>query len=302
MAVITTGNHPKALWPGVHKFWGMAYNQHPLECLEIFDVKRSEKAYEEDVETYGFGLANEKGQGSGVSYDTHAQGATTRYTHINYGLGYIVTEEEIDDNLYNEVSRSRAGALARSMRITKELTSANVLNRAFNSSYTGGDGVELLSTAHVTQDGTQSNHLTVAADFSEASLEDMLIQINTMKDTRGLEVAARAQKLIIPPALEFDVQRVLGSELQAGTANNDVNATRQLGLMPGGYAVNHWLSDSDAWFVKTDVMNGMTMFMRKDVTFTKDNDFDTGNAKAKSQERYSVGWTDFRGMFGSPGA
>ncbi len=302
MGVITSGNHPKALWPGVHKFWGMNYNQHPMECLEIFDVKRSEKAYEEDVEAYGFGLASVKAQGGGVAYDTHSQGATTRYTHVNYGLGFIVTEEEIDDNQYAEFARGRAAANARSMRITKELISANVLNRAFNSSYTGGDGVELASTAHVTQDGTQSNHMTVAADFSEAALEDMLIQVNTTTDTRGLEVALRAQKLIIPPALEFDVQRVLGSVLQAGTANNDVNAVKSLGLMPGGYSVNHWLSDSDAWFVKTDAMNGMTMFQRKDVSFTKDNDFDTGNAKAKSQERYSVGWTDWRGLFSSPGA
>lgn len=302
MAVITTGNHPKALWPGVNKFWGTSYDKHPLECMEIFDSKSSSKAYEEDVETLSFGLAPAKAQGAGVAYDSHTQGPTTRYTHIVYGLGYIVTKEEIDDNLYEKVSRDRAASLAFSMRTTKETVSANVLNRGFNPSYTGGDGVELFSTAHVTDNGTQSNHLTVAADLSEASLEDLLIQINQMKNSTGLPVAARAQKMIIPAALEFEAQRILGSALQSGTANNDTNAVRSMGIMPQGFSVNHYLTDSDAWFVKTDIENGLTMFDRTKLAFTRDNDFDTENAKAKCIERYSVGWTDWRSCFASPGA
>ena len=302
MAVITTGNHPKALWPGVNKFWGTSYEKHPLECMEIFDVKSSSKAYEEDVETLSFGLAPAKAQGAGVSYDSHSQGPTTRYTHVVYGLGYIVTKEEIDDNLYEKVSRDRAASLAFSMRTTKETVSANVLNRAFNSSYTGGDEVELISTAHVTENGTQSNHLTVAADLSEASLEDLIIQINQMKNSTGLAIAARAQKMIIPATLEFEAQRILGSALQSGTANNDTNALRSMGIMPQGFSVNHYLTDTDAWFIKTDVENGLTMFDRTKLAFTRDNDFDTENAKAKCIERYSVGWTDWRSIFASPGA
>jgi len=302
MAVITTGNHPKALWPGVNKFWGTSYEKHPLECMEIFDVKSSSKAYEEDVETLSFGLAPAKAQGAGVSYDSHSQGPTTRYTHVVYGLGYIVTKEEIDDNLYEKVSRDRAASLAFSMRTTKETVSANVLNRAFNSSYTGGDEVELISTAHVTENGTQSNHLTVAADLSEASLEDLIIQINQMKNSTGLAIAARAQKMIIPATLEFEAQRILGSALQSGTANNDTNALRSMGIMPQGFSVNHYLTDTDAWFIKTDVENGLAMFDRTKLAFTRDNDFDTENAKAKCIERYSVGWTDWRSIFASPGA
>jgi len=302
MAVITTGNHPKALWPGVNKFWGTSYEKHPLECMEIFDVKSSSKAYEEDVETLSFGLAPTKAQGAGVAYDSHSQGPTTRYTHVVYGLGYIVTKEEIDDNLYEKVSRDRAASLAFSMRTTKETVSANVLNRGFNSSYTGGDGVELISTAHVTENGTQSNHLTVAADLSEASLEDLIIQINQMKNSTGLAIAARAQKMIIPATLEFEAQRILGSALQSGTANNDTNALRSMGIMPQGFSVNHYLTDTDAWFIKTDVENGLTMFDRTKLAFTRDNDFDTENAKAKCIERYSVGWTDWRSIFASPGA
>ena len=302
MAVITTGNHPKALWPGVNKFWGTSYEKHPLECMEIFDVKSSSKAYEEDVETLSFGLAPTKAQGAGVAYDSHSQGPTTRYTHVVYGLGYIVTKEEIDDNLYEKVSRDRAASLAFSMRTTKETVSANVLNRGFNSRYTGGDGVELISTAHVTENGTQSNHLTVAADLSEASLEDLIIQINQMKNSTGLAIAARAQKMIIPATLEFEAQRILGSALQSGTANNDTNALRSMGIMPQGFSVNHYLTDTDAWFIKTDVENGLTMFDRTKLAFTRDNDFDTENAKAKCIERYSVGWTDWRSIFASPGA
>lgn len=302
MAVITTGNHPKALWPGVEAFWGTQYDEHGLECRELFEVRSSNKAYEEHVETLSFGLAPVKAQGAATVYDSHTQGPTTRYTNVAYGLGYIVTREERDDNQYEQISRDRVSSLAFSMRTTEETTGANVYNRGFNSSYTGGDGVELFSTAHVTEDGTQSNHLTTAADFSEASLEDLLIQINTAKNSRGLKVAIKARKLIIPPNLEFEVQRVLGSVLQSGTANNDVNAVRSLGLMPEGYTVNHYLTDTDAWFIRTNAMNGMLKFDRTPIEFTRDNDFDTENAKAKSYRRYIEGWTDWRGCFASPGS
>jgi len=300
--VIGTGNHPAALWPGVNAFWGRMYKEHTTQYTEIFDVKSSGKAYEEDVEVTGFALAPVKAEGSAVSYDSETQGPTSRYTHVPYALGFIVTHEEIQDNLYEVVGKRRAGALAFSMRQTKENVGANVLNRAFNSSFTGGDGVELLSTAHPTLDGTQSNELATAADFSEAALEDLLIQINNAKNSRGLRISIQAQKLIVPPALMFDVQRVLKSELRVSTADNDINAVRSMGLLPGGFTVNNYLTDTDAWFLKTNVMNGLCCFNREKIGFGRDNDFDTMNAKAKAYERYSVGWTDWRGCYGSPGA
>jgi hypothetical protein len=302
MAVITSGNHPKALWPGINAWFGLSYNKHPLEWTDIFEEKSSDKSYEEQVEATGFGLAPVKPEGSAVSYDSHAQGPTTRYTNVTYALGFIVTEEEEDDNLYAELAKSRAESLAFSHRTTKEIVHANVLNRAFNSSYLGGDGLEMCSTAHVTLDGTQSNELATAADFSEASLEDLLIQISQAKNTRGLQIALVGQKLIVPPALMFEAQRVLKSELRVDTANNDVNAVKSMGLLPGGFAVNHYLTDSDAWFVLTNAPRGLQSFKRKALAFVKDSDFDTSNKKHKAAERYSVGWTDWRGIYGTPGA
>ncbi len=300
--IISTGNHPKALWPGVHKFFGMNYKEHPLECRMIFDTVKSSKAYEEDVEVTSFGLPVQKSEGGSVSYDSHSQGETKTYTHVAWGLGYIVTREEQDDNLYLSKSFKRAKALAFSMRQGRELVSANVLNRATNASYLGADGKELLATDHPTESGDQSNELAVAADFSEASLEDLLIQIHNAKNARGHRIALRPKQMIIPPDLIYETQRILKSELQSGTANNDINAVRSLGAVPGGFIVNHYLTDTDQWFVQTDCPDGMRAFDRVAVEFTKDNDFDTDNAKAKAYERYSVGWTDWRGMFGSPGA
>lgn len=302
MAVITTGAHPKALWPGVHKFVMNDYNEHPMEYSEIFDVETSEKAYEEDVETTSFGLAPVKSEGSATSYDTHSQGFTKRYTHIAYGLGYIVTREEMDDNLYKTRSFKRGKSLAFSFRTTKEIVAANVLNRAFNSSYTGGDAKELLATDHPTLAGTFSNELATPADLSEASLEDILIQISTATNSRGLQIGLRGQKLIVPPQEQFTAERILKSTLQNDTANNAINAVRSMGMLPQGYVVNHYLTDSDAWFVKTDAPDGMRMFTRTPFEFGQDNDFDTKNAKAAGYERYSLGWTDPRGMYGSAGA
>lgn len=302
MAVITSGAHPKALWPGVHAFVMGKYDAHPLECREIFDIKSSKMAYEEDVETTGFGLAQVKDQGGSVVYDSHTQGGTQRYTHVAYGLGYIVSREEMDDNLYKSRSFQRGEMLSFSFRTTKEIVAANVLNRAFNSSYTGLDSKELLATDHPTLAGTFSNELATPADLSEAALEDLLVQIAETKNSRGLEISIRGQKLIVPPAQMFVAERIMKSTLQNDTANNAVNAIRSMGLLPGGFVVNHYLTSDDAWFIKTDVPNGMCGFTRTKFEFTQDNDFDTSNAKAKGYERYSFGWTDPRGMFGSEGA
>jgi phage major head subunit gpT-like protein len=295
---ITTGNHPKALWPGMHAFFGAQYKEHPEEYREIFDIEKSSKNYEEDTKLAGFGLAPVKTEGGGVSYDTETQGYTKRYSHTVYGLGYIVTEEEMEDNLYEVVSKKRIKRLAFSMRQTKEIVGANVLNRAFNSSYTGGDGKELLATDHPSLAGTFQNELTTAADFSEAALEDMLILIGQAKNERGLNIALRAKKLIVPINLMFDAKRVLKSDQQSGTANNDLNALK--GMID--FTVNHYLTDTDAWFVKTDCPEGMRMFERRALSFQRDNDFDSSNAKAKATMRFSVGWTDPLGCFGSPGS
>ena len=300
--VISTGNHPKALWPGIEAWFGRKYDMHEKFCAAMFDIGSSKKKYEENVEATGFGLAPIKSEGGSVAYDSESQGPVTRYTHDVYSLGYIVTEEERDDNLYKEVSETRAEALAFSMYTTKEIVAANVLNRAFNASFVGGNGVELISTAQVTEDGTQSNELAVAADLSEASLEDILIQIMNARNSRGLEIALRGEMLMVAPANAFEAQRILHSTLQSGTANNDINAIRDMGLLPGGFMSNPYFTDTDAWFVKTNAPNGLKGFMRKAMTFTRDNDFDTSNAKAKASERYSFLWTDWRGVYGSAGA
>ena len=259
-------------------------------------------AYEEDVETTGFNLAQIKTQGGAVSYDGHTQGFIKRYTHVAYGLGYIVTREERDDNLYKSRSFKRGEQLSFSFRTTKEIVGANVLNRAFDTNYTGGDGKALCVTDHPSLAGNWSNTLSVAADLSEASLETMLVNISLAKNSRGLPIAIRGKKLIVSPSDVFNAERILKSALQNDTANNAVNAIRSMGLLPGGYVVNHYLTDTDAWFVKTDAPDGMLGFQRQAFEFTQDNDFDTENAKAKGYERYSFGWTDPRGLYGSPGA
>lgn len=300
--VISTGNHPKALWPGVAAFFGKSYARHPRFDQMIFEQLGSEKKYEEIVELTGLGLASVKSEGGSVSYDSESQGPTTRFTNVAYGIGAIVTREAIEDNQYTEAAMTRAEAMAFSMFTTRQIVAANVLNRAFNSSYTGGDGVELCSTAHVTASGTQSNELATAADLSEASLEDLLIQIKQAQNARGLEISLMADKLVIPPALEMVAHRLLSSTNQAGTANNDINAVRSMGLVPGGVVCNPYLTDTDAWFLTTNVPKGLICFNRRAVEFTRDNDFDTENAKMKATERYSMGWANWRGVFGSPGA
>lgn len=299
--VITTGNHPKALWPGVYANWGLKYSEHPLECYDLFDKKTSKKAYEELVQHTGFGLAPVKSQGSGVSYDSTQQGYVTRSTHVTYGLGYIVTQEEMDDNLYTDVSMQRSSQLAYAMRQTKETVHANVYNRAFNSSYTFGDGKELLATDHPNSTGgTFSNELSVAAALSEAALEDLLIQIAGATNDRGLKIALQGQSLIVPRQLWYEANRILKSILQNDTANNAMNVLKATNALPGGIKMNHYLTDANNWFVRTNLAEaGMCSFQRREIEFTKDNDFNTDNALAKATERYSVTVGDPRALYGS---
>ena len=302
MGVITTGNHPKALWPGVKSWFGANYNQHLVEYTDLFDEYSSTQNYEEDVELKGFALAPVKDEGSGTTYASQAQGYVERYVHIAYALGFIVTEEELDDNLYEKVARSRAAALARALRQTKENVGANIYNRGFNSSYTFGDGVELLATTHPSDAGNWSNELAVAADLSETSLEDLLIQIMNAKDTKGLTAKLMAQCLVIPTALWWEANRILKSTLQNDTANNAVNVLKSTNALPKGVKMNHYLTDTDAWFIRTDCPEGMKCYNRKIKDLEKDNDFTTGNALTKKYERYSFGNTDPRALYGSPGA
>jgi len=302
MTVITTGTHPKALWPGIHEWWGLKYNEHPEECKDLFTSASSDQAYEEDVEATGFGLAPVKSEGSSTLYDSETQGVTKRYTHVAYGLGYIVTYEEMRDNLYERLSRRRAGALAFSFRQTKENVGANVYNRAFDSDYTGGDGKEMIATDHPTLGGDSSNRLTVNADLSESSIEDLMIQIMQAKNNRGLKIALVPQSLHVHPSDWFEANRILKSVLQNDTANNAINVLKATNALPKGIKVNHYFTDSDAWFIRTNCPNGAMLFQREDISFEQDNDFDTKNAKAASYERYSVGWTDWRDVWGSAGA
>ncbi len=298
---ITTGAHPKALWPGIHAWWGRMYNEHMEEFPELFENETSDKAYEEDVEITGFGLAPVKPEGTAIVYDTETQGAVSRYTNVAYALGYVVTYEELRDDLYEVVSKRRAQALAFSMRQTKENVGANVYNNAFSSSYTGGDGVSLISTAHPTLAGNQSNQLTTAADLSEAAIEDLVIQIMQTQNNRGLRISNLPQSLHVPPQLWFESNRVLKSILQNDTANNAINVLRATNAIPKGIKVNHYFTSATAWFIRTNIPRSMQHFTRERISFDQDNDFDTKNAKAACYERYVFGWTDFRGLFATAG-
>lgn len=300
--IIMTGNHPKALWPGVKAWWGKSYDDHQTEYTDLFDTFQSDKAYEEDVQIVGFGLAPTKAQGAAVTYDSEVQGTITRYTHVAYALGYIVTHEELKDNLYSEVSNTRASALARAFRQTKERIGANIYNRAFNSSYVGGDGVSLLNTAHPnTSGGTFSNKLSVDADLSEAAIEDLIIQMMGATDDRGLLINLMPRSLHVAPANWFEANRILDSVYQTGNANNDINVIKATGAIPMGIKVNHYFTAPNAWFIRANVPNGMKYYEREGISFDQDNDFDTMNAKAKGYERYSFGWTDPRAVWGSNG-
>lgn len=298
--VITTGNHPKLMWPGIKGVWGRTYTEHPLEAYDLFDEQTSDKNYEEVVEVTGFGLAPVKRQGAGVAFDSETQGTVSRFTNVSIALGYIVTKEELDDNLYEQKARPRAISNAFSMRQSKEVIHANVYNNGFDAAYPGGDGVELFSAAHPTRTGVQSNLLT-AADISEAAIEDALIQIMLMTNSRGLKISLIGQSLHVHPSDWFEANRILKSVLQNDTANNAVNVIKSTGALPQGIKVNHYFDDSDAWFIRTNAPQGMISFTRQKAALTRDNDFNTGNAKAKTWERYVPGWGDWRAAVGNQG-
>ncbi len=307
---ITTGSFAKALWPGVNAWYGDAYNEFPVEYTMLFDTHSSRKAFEEDVGVSGFGLAAIKTEGGSTAYDTAQQGYLTRYTHVTYGLGFVITREMVDDDQYDVIGKKRAQALAYSMRQTKEIVGANVYNRAFSTSYTGGDGSSLIASGAGTASafhpnvagGSWTNGPSAWSDLSEAALEQAAIDIMAWTNDRGLRIAVTPQSLIIPPALVFEAERILKTSARVGTANNDVNALKEMGYFPGGIKVNHYLTDSDAWFIRTNVKDGMKHFVRRADDFGMDNDFDTDNAKYKATARYSFGWTDPRALYGSMGA
>lgn len=302
MSVITSSAFAKALWPGVNAWYGQAYAEYPVEWTKLFEKNTSNRKYEEDVGYSGFGLASVKTEGAPITYDSERQGFTSRYTHVTYALGFIVTREMFEDDLYDVVGQKKAKALAFSMRQTKETVAANVYNRAFNSSYTGADGLELCSAVHLNvAGGTYANELATAADISEAALEQACIDISNLLDDRGLKIALRPKTLIIPVNLQFDVTRILKSTGQVDTADNNLNALKTMGMIPE-VVVNHYLTDTDAWFIRTSAGDGMKYFERRGDEFGMDNDFDTENAKFKATARYSFGWSDPRGIFGSPGA
>ena len=298
----STGSHPKDLWPGVKAHFGHTYDEHPEEFSMIFDAEGSDKAYEERVQYVGTGLAPVKGQGESVSFEDTKQGYISRITNVTYALGGIVTREAIEDGQYMSLAERIAKFIAFSIRQTEENVGANVINRATNGSYPGGDGVPLASASHPETDGNQSNLLTVAADLSEESLEDMLIQIMLATDSKGLKISLIGQKLVVPPQLIFEACRILESVQQSGTANNDINALRVKGMLPGGAVVNHYLTDPDAWGIKTNAPEGLIVQNRRAVEFAKDNEFTTENAMMKGSIRKVYGWGDWRGFYWTPGA
>ena len=302
MAVITTGANPKALWPGVKKFWGIDYDKHTPEWMDLFDAKTSDKAYEEVVEQTGFGLASVKPQGESINYGTQAQGATTRFTNVAYALGYMITHEEQKDNLYMEIIERRTPDLRFSMEQTHETVCANVYNRAFNTSYLGADGVELCATNHPSLVGNQANEPSAAADLSETALEDLCIQISTAVDSRGRKIKLMPVSLHGHPNDFFEATRILESVLQNDTANNATNALKVTGMFPGGIKQNHYFTDTDAFFVRTNRKWSLLHFQREALSLNEDNDFDTKNLKYAAYERFSVSFADFRGLYGSPGA
>lgn len=299
--IINTGNFPKALWPGVKKWYGNAYNDYPTQYDKLFDKSTSDKAWEEIVGWSGLGLAQVKAEGAPITYDSEQQGFTTRIQHVNYALGFVITQEMMEDDQYMLVGARRSKALARSMRITKEINGANLYNRAYSSSYKGADGVSMINASHPTiVGGTFSNQIATAADISEASLEQAVIDIQGFTDDRGILIAVKPKSLIIPRQLVFEAQRILKSDGRPGTDNNDPNVLKMLGFIPE-LVVNQFLTDTDAWFIRTDV-EGLHYFERKADAFAQDNDFDTENAKFKATGRYSFAWSDPRTIYGSPGA
>ena len=293
----------KELLPGLNALFGLEYAKYGEEHKEIFETETSDRSFEEETKLSGFGSAPVKGEGSSISYDNAQEAWTARYTHETVAMGFSITEEAIEDNLYDSLSSRYTKALARAMAYTKQVKAATILNNAFAAGTTYGDGVALCSTAHpLVSGGTNSNTPAVASELNETSLEAAIIQIGGWTDERGLKIAAQPKKLIIPTNLQFVATRLLETEGRVGTADNDLNALRSNGSVPGGYAVNHYLTDTDAWFLMTDVPNGLKHFTRSPMSTSMDADFDTGNSRYKARERYSFGVSDPLGIFGSAGA
>lgn len=309
MSEITTTSFAKALYPGVNKWYGDEYNEFPVEFTKLFDKFDSKRNFEEDVGVSGLGLLSVKAEGAGITYDSSRQGFTTRYQHVAYASGFIVTREAYEDDLYEVVGKQKAQSLAFSVRQTKEILGANVYNRAFNTSYVGGDAATLIASAggggsasHPNvAGGTRTNGVSVASDLSEAALEQAHIDIAQYTNDRGLRIAVRPQSLIIPVQSMFEATRILKGDWQVNSAERNVNAMKVMGLVPE-VVVNHYLTDADAWFIRTDVKNGLKYFERRADEFTTDDDFDTENAKFKATFRVSFGWSDWMQLYGSPGA
>ncbi len=292
----------KELEPGLNALFGLEYKRYDNEHAEIHDTENSDRAFEEEVMLSGFGNAQTKAEGSGVSFDDAQETFTSRYQHETIALAFAITEEAIEDNLYDRLASRYTKALARSMANTKQVKAASVLNNAFDSNFKGGDSKELCATDHPTLSGSFANELATSADLNETSLEQSMIDIAQMTDERGMKIAARGVKMIIPSELQFTAERLMKSQGRTGTADNDINAIAAMGMIPQGYVINHFLTDTDAFFIKTDVPNGMKMFVRAPIKTAMEGDFDTGNVRYKARERYSFGFSDPRGIFGSPGA
>ena len=303
MAAISRAQLLKELLPGLNALFGLEYERYGEEYKEIFEIESSERSFEEEQKLSGFGAAPVKNEGSAIAYDNAQEAWNVRYTHETIALGFSLTEEAIEDNLYDSLSARYTKALARAMAYTKEVKCANILNNGFNSNYKGGDGQPLFSNAHpLVYGSTISNIPSTPSDLNETSLENAVIQISLWTDERGLLIAAKPKKLVIPSALQFVATRILETELRVGTTDNDINALKNNGSIPGGWTVNHWLTDTNAWFLTTDVPNGLKFFVRIPLSTSMDADFDTGNARYKARERYSCGWSEFLGVYGSAGS
>ena len=293
----------KELLPGLNALFGMEYKRYAEEHKEIYETENSDRSFEEETKLSGFSAAPVKNEGQAIAYDNAQEAWTARYNHETIAMGFSITEEAMEDNLYDSLSSRYTKALARAMAYTKQVKAAAILNNGFNSAVTYGDGQSLFSTAHpLVSGGTNSNRPSTAADLNETSLEAAVIQISLWTDERGLLIAAKPRKLIVPPALQFVATRLLETSLRVATADNDINALKNNGSIPEGYTINHWLTDTNAWFLKTDVPNGMKHFVRVAMSTGMDSDFDTGNSRYKARERYSFGVSDPLGCFGSPGA
>jgi phage major head subunit gpT-like protein len=300
---ITRSQLVKELEPGLNALFGLEYKRYENEHEEIFSIETSDRAFEEEVMLTGFGAAPVKTEGAGVQYDNAIESFTARYTHETIAMAFALTEEAVEDNLYDRLAGRYTKAMARSMAHTKQVKGAAVLNNGFDAAFPGGDGVALFSTAHPTAlSANFANRPTVGADLNETSLEQGIIDIAAFIDERGLKVALTARKLIVPKELQFTAERLMKSTLRTATADNDINAIKSMGLIPEGYSVNHYLTDVNAWFLITDAPNGLKMFERSPIKTAFEGDFDTGNVRYKARERYSFGWSDPRGAYGSPGA